>query len=221
VTALGIQQKDDASFSFMLVFQISFIHFSTNILVYLAALSRMKMINKLLLAELESFEEADELVKEVSKIYSKFSDTMKLLNKCFGFTLMLKICEILFHCTFISFSVFNIVFYDPSEMAVAYFITGTNFIFLIACLDLPLIICSCLIKRENSRISLSLLDFQQRSFERFGADCSLAINFPEVLVSCGLFEVDLNFVFTMATAVLSNLIILIQFNMIEKENPRT
>lgn len=205
------------NFYYFLTYNFSQFYGISSILILIAALRRIRSINKILKLNMESKTEAQKRQNEVLIYFQKFSDTVNLINECFWFIFMLRLFEILFHLIFLSFSVYNIIFNDSSLPVVMFFCSGCIYSLVKGVFVMMIIVFSSFIKRECLNFNNLLLDAENESFETFynfksNPVSTLQVEERNISICCGLFEIDWNFLFLMIASSFSSTIILIQFD---------
>lgn len=192
---------------------LSHMYFSSLILILLTLLNRVKSMKKLLNNEPENFEMAKNVLKQSSKTFLIFNETITLFNQCFWLCLIVKFCEIGFSCTFLFFGIYNILSNDLSIQTIVFFLTEVVHTMIVASVNLPIIIVSNLIKSEVRTFISSFKLYQVKAFENFKILLDSEIPECDITISCGMFDVDWKFLFLCLVAFFSNTIVLIQFDM--------
>lgn len=204
----------EVNLTYIILFCLCYTYFSTTILIFLACLTRIRSINKLLQTKPENDTVAQMIVKKSSKLHMIFHETIKLVNKCFSFVLVLQLFNCTFHCSFVIYSLYNVLFNDLSIWTLIIFVNGLLYLTLLGSLIIPLIVVSNSIKQECLKFVTLFERFELIDVENFDASCMLKVQAPfyETQISCGLFDVDWKIFFGTFVSILSNTIILIQFD---------
>lgn len=184
--------------------------------VLVTAKSRLTLVN-------DSFEKKGNSLERLRKlllIHSKFGDVIKLINKSVSMNIMFCISEFLFNCTFISFQLYNTIILNTLKNQI-FLLSGLLILVSEIIYMSTLFITSMLLKCEAKKtLSVSQTNnFLLRSTPGVKSDLlkylhlsSLQIGHQEIAISCGLFTIDFKFLFLLLAGYLSNLVILIQFD---------
>lgn len=212
----NVKGSNQVGKSYTLLFTISFTYFSSEVIIFLASLQRIKFINKLLKTEPKNQKDALIILNQCSKLHVTFLETVKLITTCHRFSLVMRLFEFIFHSTFLLFSVYNMFYNDLSVQSMVFFVNGIIFFLLITSLSFPLIIALSLIKQESLKFTSLFHKFQLKVFEKSGFLLESKVQVPQydIVISCGIFNLDWKIIFAMFVAILSNTIILIQFDLI-------
>jgi hypothetical protein len=167
---------------------------------------RIRSINKIFDVNLANFSSQD--IKEVGKAFIKYQETLKLINKCFGFFYMTRKLEFLFNGLLLSFNVYKIILNGFSTALTIFLFSGCFHITASGFYISLIFIFSSWIEKDCNKFEVNF-GLIRRSMNFY--DCKASI-------SCGLFKIDWKLLFLMVTTNFSYLIILIQFVLAYKQN---
>jgi hypothetical protein len=167
---------------------------------------RIRSINKICDDNLENCSSQD--IKEVGKTFIKYQETLKLINKCFGFFYMTRKLEFLFNSLLLSFNVYKIIVNGFTTALTIFLFSGCFHITASGFYILLIFIFSSWIEKDCNQfeVNFGLIRGSTNFYDCKGS------------ISCGLFKIDWKLLFLMVTTNFSYLIILIQFVLAYKQN---
>lgn len=199
----------------LLLFLSSKSYLVFTVLVLLSQVVRLDRLNQSLDMKPENKCPTLTRFKKILHLHDRLCDSLVLINKIFMFGFMLWLSISVFHTILVGFSVYNILANASSDRDQSYFLSGVFFICTEGIFIVCVFTCSILIKNKASQTFNLLHELKlDVGLDRFNLIdlAALQMEHRRSEISCGLFTVDLKFVFDIIAYTFSTVIVLVQFD---------
>ena len=153
-------------------------------------------------------------LRRLGRVHNMLCDTLHLINSCFAINFLDFFTEFVIFNTFFLFEFYFLLTSTHKTVhELAFNVIAAFYTFFFACLAASIILVSSWVKTEGEKTKslIHLRTSRQSKVLKFYNQFSLQVDHQRPVVSCGVFEVDLTFLFSVLSGLFSYLIILIQF----------